>query len=67
MKDAEKRKYSDNPQPEHAGVEATKDVLRWLWDSGFAAIASDAISWEVRFDPFYGLHNVCGNFTESPS
>ncbi|GAT27892.1 similar to An09g04820 [Aspergillus luchuensis] len=47
MTDDQKRQYSDNPSPEHAGVEATTDVLRWLWDTGFAAIASDAISWEV--------------------
>lgn len=67
MTDAEKRNYSDNPQPEHAGVEATTDVLRWLWDTGFAAIASDAISWEVRFDPFSGFQKIRGNFTGSPS
>ncbi|XHF99321.1 hypothetical protein AWENTII_002827 [Aspergillus wentii] len=47
MTDEQKRAYSDNPSPEHAGVEASVDVLRWLWDTGFAAIASDAISWEV--------------------
>lgn len=47
MTNAQKQAYSDNPSPEHAGVEATTDVLRWLWDTGFAAIASDAISWEV--------------------
>lgn len=44
---AQKQQYSDNPNPEHAGVEATTDVLRWIWDTGFAAIAGDAISWEV--------------------
>lgn len=49
MTDAQKRQYADNTKPEHAGVEATTDVLRWLWDTGFAAIASDAISWEVRY------------------
>lgn len=48
MTPAQKQKYSNNAAPEHAGVEATTDMLRWLWDSGFAAIASDAISWEVR-------------------
>jgi kynurenine formamidase len=48
MTDEQKKQYSDNPSPEHAGVEATTDMLRWLWDSGFAAIASDTISWEVR-------------------
>ncbi|KAJ5631573.1 uncharacterized protein N7484_011673, partial [Penicillium longicatenatum] len=47
MTDAQKQAYSDNSSPEHAGVEATTEVLRWLWDTGFAAIASDAISWEV--------------------
>lgn len=47
MTDAQKQAYSDNSAPEHAGVEATEDVLRWLWNTGFAAIASDAISWEV--------------------
>lgn len=48
MTDAQKQEYSDNSSPSHAGVEATPDVLRWLWDTGFCAIASDAISWEVR-------------------
>ncbi|PYH91458.1 hypothetical protein BO71DRAFT_48937 [Aspergillus ellipticus CBS 707.79] len=47
MTDAQKQQYSENPAPEHAGVEATTEVLRWLWNTGFAAIASDAISWEV--------------------
>jgi len=47
MTDEQKKAYSNNTSPEHAGVEATTDVLRFLWDTGFAAIASDAISWEV--------------------
>lgn len=47
MTDAQKLAYSNNSRPEHAGVEASTDVLRWLWDTGFAAIAGDAISWEV--------------------
>lgn len=47
MTDTQKQQYSNNPKPEHAGVEATTDVLRWLWDTGFSAIAGDAISWEV--------------------
>lgn len=45
--DEQKEAYATNPKPEHAGVEATTDVLRFLWDEGFSAIASDAISWEV--------------------
>ena len=45
---AEKKAYASNPKPQHAGVEGTMDVLRWIWDSGIAAVAGDAISWEVR-------------------
>ena len=47
MTDEQKRAYSLNPKPEHAGVEATTDVLRWIWDNGICAVAGDAISWEV--------------------
>jgi kynurenine formamidase len=43
----EKEKYAANPHPQHAGVEATQAMLRWIWDTGFAAVAGDAISWEV--------------------
>jgi kynurenine formamidase len=42
-----KRAYAANKSPEHAGVEATQDVLRWIWNNKFAAVAGDAISWEV--------------------
>lgn len=48
MTDEQKKTYSDNTDPEHTGVEATTDVLRWLWDTGFAAIGGDAISWGIR-------------------
>lgn len=60
MTDAQKQQYSDNPSPEHAGVEATTDVLRWLWNTGFAAIASDAISWEVRHERWNLETRICG-------
>jgi hypothetical protein len=43
----QKQAYAASPKPEHAGVEATQDVLRWLWSNKFAAVAGDAISWEV--------------------
>ncbi|ETS83667.1 hypothetical protein PFICI_05543 [Pestalotiopsis fici W106-1] len=42
-----KKAYSTSQHPQHAGIEATTDVLRWLWDSGFSAVAGDAISFEV--------------------
>lgn len=47
MTPEQKQAYAANPKPEHAGVEATQDLLRWLWNNQFAAVAGDAISWEV--------------------
>lgn len=44
---AAKKAYSASNSPKHAGVEATTEMLRWIWDTGFAAVAGDAISWEV--------------------
>jgi hypothetical protein len=43
----DKKAYAVNDKPQHAGVEATQEVLRWIWNNKFAAVASDAISWEV--------------------
>lgn len=57
MTEDQKKAYSQNPNPQHAGVEATIDMLRWLWDTGFSAVAGDAISWEVGLDPSDG-HRV---------
>ncbi|KAI1472423.1 uncharacterized protein F4812DRAFT_464534 [Daldinia caldariorum] len=59
MDTAAKTAYAASRAPEHAGVEATAEVLRWLWDTGFAAVAGDALSWEVyppQSDVF--LHDV---------
>jgi kynurenine formamidase len=44
----QKRAYGEQKNPEHAGVEASIELLEWLWDSGITAVAGDAISWEVR-------------------
>ena len=44
---AAKKAYQAADSPHHAGVEATTDMLRWIWDTGFAAVAGDAISFEV--------------------
>lgn len=39
--------YGSSESPQHAGVEGTEDVLRWIWNNKFSAVAGDAISWEV--------------------
>lgn len=47
MTPEDKNAYAMTKTPQHAGVEGTQEMLRWLWDSGFAAVASDALSFEV--------------------
>ena len=47
MTAADKLAYAQDPNPQHAGVEGTVEMLRWLWNEGFAAVAGDAISFEV--------------------
>lgn len=49
--DAEKQAYAAQKIPEHAGVEASLELLEWVWDSGISAVAGDAISWEVYPTP----------------
>ncbi|KAH8689505.1 hypothetical protein BGW36DRAFT_401851 [Talaromyces proteolyticus] len=44
---SDKINYASSTKPLHAGVEGTEEMLRWIWDTGFAAVASDAISFEV--------------------
>ncbi|KAF2872623.1 hypothetical protein BDV95DRAFT_628226 [Massariosphaeria phaeospora] len=60
MTTAQKEAYGASTNPQHAGVEASEAVLRWIWDSGFSAVAGDAISWEVYppKDPDVFLHRV---------
>ncbi|KAJ4986471.1 hypothetical protein SVAN01_08033 [Stagonosporopsis vannaccii] len=43
-----KKSYAENPADmQHAGIEATEEVLRWLWNERFAAVAGDTVAWEV--------------------
>ncbi|KAJ5917599.1 hypothetical protein N7466_011153 [Penicillium verhagenii] len=45
---AEQRlEYSQQSMPQHAGIEQSERVLRFMWDNHFAAVASDAVSFEV--------------------
>ncbi|KAL0933906.1 major facilitator superfamily transporter [Colletotrichum truncatum] len=44
--------------PDFLGVEPTKDVLQWLWESEFAAVAGDAPSFERA--PIAGPHTAVG-------
>lgn len=59
MSDAERKAYSEQSMPQHAGIEQSERVLRFMWDNHFAAVASDAVSFEVfpARSPEYDLHH----------
>ena len=65
MTPAQKDAYATSSNPQHAGIEATEDILRWLWDEGFAAVAGDAISWEVSNFDILLIKNPTRRGTES--
>ncbi|KAF2495096.1 hypothetical protein BU16DRAFT_581850 [Lophium mytilinum] len=46
------------PSPDFIGLEPSLAVLRWIWDSGFCAVASDAPSFERA--PIAGPHTAIG-------
>lgn len=43
---------SVNP-PHFAGVEQSEEVLEWIWNEQFAALAGDAPSFEAWRNPSY--------------
>ncbi|KAJ5097306.1 hypothetical protein N7456_008027 [Penicillium angulare] len=47
MSAQQREAYSQQPMPQHAGIEQSERVLRFIWDNHFAAVASDAVSFEV--------------------
>ncbi|GME64433.1 Major facilitator superfamily [Neofusicoccum parvum] len=59
---ADTRAIGTRPSPDFVGLEASREVLRWLWSSGFAAVAGDAPSFErgpvmgPHHDPAHVLH-----------
>lgn len=59
MSAAQRTTYSQQAMPQHAGIEQSERVLRFMWDSHFAAVASDAVSFEVfpPLSPEFDLHH----------
>ncbi|KAJ5682797.1 hypothetical protein N7462_005962 [Penicillium macrosclerotiorum] len=55
LTDEEKQRYPDRRPGGLLGLEATEESLRWLWESRFAAVASDSPSFERG--PVDGPHN----------
>ena len=56
----QKLAYAKSENPEHAGVEASLELLEWLWDAGVSAVVGDAISWEVSLFGFIHYMSVPG-------
>ncbi|KXH47382.1 hypothetical protein CSIM01_05319 [Colletotrichum simmondsii] len=56
--DAAQKAVATRASPDFLGLEPTKDVLRWIWETGFAAVAGDAPSFERA--PIAGPHTAVG-------
>lgn len=59
MSTEQRQAYSAQPKPQHMGIEQSERVLRFMWDNHFAAVASDAVSFEVfpALAPEFDLHH----------
>ncbi|EFQ86063.1 hypothetical protein PTT_18780 [Pyrenophora teres f. teres 0-1] len=55
----EERRALAGKAPQFLGVRSDEEVLRWIWERGFAAVASDAPSFEMA--PLAGPHTAPGN------
>lgn len=47
MSEGERIGYQSADVLHHAGIDASEEVLKWLWDSHFCAVAGDSVSFEV--------------------
>ncbi|KAJ5082968.1 hypothetical protein N7532_012011 [Penicillium argentinense] len=62
LSDIEREALPRRSNPDFIGVEATEGMVRWLWEQQFAAVASDAPSFErapirgSHADPNFNLH-----------
>ena len=54
----ERKELAEKPVAEFLGVESSREVCEWIWESGFAAVAGDAPSFEMS--PLVGKHNEVG-------
>ncbi|KAJ6050231.1 uncharacterized protein N7446_005530 [Penicillium canescens] len=50
----QRKQLALRPSPDFNGVEATEEMVRWLWEKQFAAVAGDAPSFERA--PIRGAH-----------
>lgn len=55
---SEQRAIAERPSPDFIGLEPSIEVVKWIWESGFAAAAGDAPSFERA--PIAGPHTAVG-------
>lgn len=62
LNEQQRKDLAQRASPDFNGVEATEDILRWLWEHQFAAVGGDAPSFErapirgSHADPNFNLH-----------
>jgi hypothetical protein len=57
LDDPARIKISQVNPPHFAGMEQSEEVLRWVWENKFAAVAGDAPGWEAwRTSPILCLY-----------
>ncbi|KAF2653013.1 hypothetical protein K491DRAFT_662693 [Lophiostoma macrostomum CBS 122681] len=64
LNDEERKGVAERP-PAFLGVESTGEVLKWIWEHGFVAVAGDAPSFEMS--PLVGEHNKIGGIWKGES
>ncbi|KAL7952146.1 hypothetical protein V8C34DRAFT_310351 [Trichoderma compactum] len=47
MTPADKLAFAQSSNPLHAGIKGTEEVLKWIWNIRYSAVASYAIFFEV--------------------
>ena len=58
LADDAKKAISKREGGDAIGVEASRELLEWLWENQFAALVSDALSWEAS-PPQAAATDVC--------
>jgi hypothetical protein len=61
----DRKNLATRPSPDFIGLEPSINVLRWIWESGFCAVASDAPSFEQA--PIAGPHTAVGGVWKGES
>jgi kynurenine formamidase len=51
LTDTEKERLGGRDDRASCGVEATEEAIRWHWEQGFSAVASDTVAYEAWPSP----------------